>query len=139
MFKKIVVAYDGSDHSKAALEQAVALAVAFDSIVWVVHVYPRAFDLLSYSELERLVAQREAKGQDVLREARQHYSTQSLDVREELLEGPEAEAILSVADTRDADLIIMGTRGFSALQGLLLGSVSQKVLHHARCPVMVVR
>ena len=72
-------------------------------------------------------------------EARKRLGNVSIDVHEELLEGPEAEAILAVAETRQADLIIMGTRGLSSLQGLLLGSVAHKVIHHASCPVMVAR
>ena len=56
----------------------------------------------------------------------------------ELLEGPEAEAILKAAEDLHADLILMGTRGFGAVKGLLIGSVSRKVIHYASCPVMVV-
>jgi nucleotide-binding universal stress UspA family protein len=62
-----------------------------------------------------------------------------LGVREKLLEGREAEAILAVASTRQNGLMIIGTRGFSALQGMLLGSVNQKVIHHVECPVMMIR
>jgi nucleotide-binding universal stress UspA family protein len=47
--------------------------------------------------------------------------------------------ILTVAETRQVDLIVMGARGLNPLQTLLLGSVSQAVIHHARCPVTVVR
>jgi nucleotide-binding universal stress UspA family protein len=61
-----------------------------------------------------------------------------LKFQTELLEGPVAEAIMNVAETRDADLIVLGARGMSSLEGLLLGSVSQKVIHHTTCPVLVV-
>ncbi len=57
----------------------------------------------------------------------------------ELLEGPVAEAILGVIDAREIDLVIMGTRGLSRLQGLVVGSQSQNVIQHASCPVMLVR
>ena len=56
---------------------------------------------------------------------------------EELHEGPEAESILKVAESRKADLIVMGTRGLGMLKSYLVGSVSRKVIHHASCPVMV--
>ena len=57
----------------------------------------------------------------------------------EMIEGDPAETILEVARTRDSDLIVMGARGMGRLQGLLLGSTSQKVLSLAPCPVLIVR
>ena len=61
------------------------------------------------------------------------------ELQTQIIEGPPAEAILSVADTRNNDLIIMGTRGLGKIAGLLIGSQSQKVISHAKCPVMLVR
>lgn len=139
MFKKIILAYDGSEHSQRALKYAVALARQFESTLWIVHVFPKTLELLSRDEYQSHISEREATGQEMLDEARAQIDDSSLDVREELLEGPEAEAILMAAETRQADVIVMGTRGFSALQGLLLGSVSQKVIHHAQCAVLVTR
>jgi nucleotide-binding universal stress UspA family protein len=52
--------------------------------------------------------------------------------------GSEAEAILMVAEKQQADLIVIGTRGFGAVKGLLVGSMSRKVIHLSTCPVMVV-
>lgn len=138
MFKKIIVAIDGSDHSHRAIDYAKGLAEQFGSGLWLVHVFPHTSDLLGYDEYEKLIGRRENKGQTILDKARQELGDTKIDVHEELLEGPEAEAILSVADARQADLIVMGTRGRSSLQGLLLGSVSQKVIHLAKCPVLVV-
>jgi len=61
-----------------------------------------------------------------------------LDVHEELLFGPPAAEILSVADVRGCDLIVMGARGQGGLRSLLFGSQTQKVLGQAHCPVLVV-
>lgn len=139
MFSKIVVAFDGSEHSRRALARAAELARCFGSTLWLVHVYPRTSDWLGYEEHAKWVARREAEGQEILAQAHALLNGENLDVRDELLEEPVAEAILSVAETRQASLIVMGSRGFSSLQGLLLGSVSQKVIQVAACPVMVVR
>ncbi len=62
-----------------------------------------------------------------------------IDVEPEVLEGPGPKAILNVAETRDADLIVVGSRGLGAVRGLLLGSVSERVIRLAKCPVLVVR
>lgn len=58
------------------------------------------------------------------------------EVERVLVEGPAGDGILSQA--RDAELIVVGSRGFGAMKGLVLGSVSQRVLHGARCPVVVI-
>ncbi len=139
MFKRIVVPIDGSEHSYRALANAKELARCFGATLWLVHAFPQTSDLLGYNEYEKLVAQRESTGQTVLDEAHQKLGESGLDVRNELLEEPAAEAILNVANVREADLIVMGTRGLGTLQGLLLGSVSHKVIQHAKCPVMVIR
>lgn len=137
MFKRIIAAIDGSEHSYHALQYAKELAECFGADLYLVHVFPHTSDLLGYDEYEKLVARRENAGQEILQDARQKLGETSITVHEELLEGPEAEAILAVAETRQVDLIVMGTRGLSTLQGLLLGSVSHKVMRHATCPVML--
>lgn len=135
MFKRIVVPVDGSEHSRRALAYAKEMAEKFDGMIWLVHAFPQTSDMLGYVEYEKLIARREAAGQKILDQARVQLGDK-LDVRQELLEEPAAEAILSVAETRQAELIIIGTRGLGALQGLLLGSVSHKVMQHAACPVL---
>jgi nucleotide-binding universal stress UspA family protein len=139
MFTHIIVAVDGSEHSDKALAYAKVLAECFGAMLRLVHAFPQTSDLLGYEEYEKLVSRRELAGQDVLDDARRKLGQTNLDVHEELLEGPPAEAILAVAETRQADLIIMGTRGLGALSGLLMGSVSHKVMQHATCPVFLVR
>jgi len=53
--------------------------------------------------------------------------------------GDPAAEIIEIADKEKADLIIIGSRGLGAIKGVVLGSVSQKVTHHAACPVMIVK
>jgi nucleotide-binding universal stress UspA family protein len=137
MFKNILLAFDGSDCSKKALEYGRNLAEQYGATLWLIHVFPHTSDLLGYEDFEKLFAKRKSAGQAVLDDALQKLDKSKLKVRTELAEGPEAESILNAAENLQADLIVMGTRGLGAVRGLLIGSVSRKVIHLAACPVMV--
>jgi nucleotide-binding universal stress UspA family protein len=138
MFNNIVLALDGSEYSNKALTCAKSMAERFEATLWVVHVFRNPSDFLGYTDYEKLYARRKGAAQTVLDEARQKFGTTTFIVNEELHEGLEAESILKVAESRKADLIVMGTRGLGAVKGFLVGSVSRKVIHYASCPVMVV-
>lgn len=139
MFKRILAAFDGSKHSAAALRYAIGMAASFGADVHVVHAYPQTSDMLGYSDFERLVSRRKAAGEEVLEAARDLIGDSPVKVTEDLLEGPEAEAILSVVRIQKIDLIVMGTRGLGTIEGMVFGSVSRKIAHQARCPIMLVR
>ncbi|MEE9536080.1 MAG: universal stress protein [Desulfobacterales bacterium] len=138
MFKNIVLAFDGSEYSHKALRCAKSLAERFEANLWLVHVFSNPSDLLGYTDYEKLFAKRKSAAQAVLDDARQKLGSTSFTVQDELREGSESESILKVAKNREADLIVMGTRGLGAVKGFLVGSVSRKVIHYAACPVMVV-
>jgi nucleotide-binding universal stress UspA family protein len=138
VLKNILLAFDGSEYSNRALQYAKTLAERFEATLWLVHIFTHTSDLLGYEDYEKFYSKRKAGGQALLDEALQELSNTTLDVREELQEGPEAESILNIAKNCQADLIVMGTRGLGTLKGLLVGSVSRKVIHHSSCPVMVV-
>jgi len=138
MFNRIIVAIDGSEHSNRAVSCARELAELFGASLWLVHAYPQTSDLRSYEQFGKLIARRKRAGQSILDEARKTLDEINCEINEELLEGPEAEAILSVAEIQKIGLILMGTRGLGSLEGILMGSVSRKVTHHASCPVMLV-
>jgi nucleotide-binding universal stress UspA family protein len=139
MFKLIVLALDGSKQSLTALTYAIGLAESCGAELIIVHAYAHTSDLRDKEEYKKRVAQRKRAGQKILDDARGKFTNARIVIEENLLEGPAAEAILTVAQTRGADLIIIGTRGMGSLEGLLLGSVSTKVTHEAPCTVMVVR
>ncbi len=139
MFETIVVALDGSERSFYAFKYAQSLAQKYFSRLIVVHAYPPTSDLHAYEGYEKLVSTRKIAGEKILGAARKLISQSTIEMETELLEGPPADAILSVAETRKADLIVLGTRGMGTIKGLLFGSVATKVSHHAACPVLVVR
>lgn len=139
MFKKILLAVDGSAHSDLAADYAAGLAAAFQAALLVVHAYPQTSDLLGYDDFERLVARRKSTGQTVLDHVRERLGKHGVTLQEDLLEGPEAEAILAAAAAQKVDLVVMGTRGRGTIEGMLFGSVSRKVSQHAHCPVLLIR
>jgi len=139
MFHKILLAVDGSVHSDLAADYAGKLATVFKAVLLIVHAYPQTSDLLGYDDFEKLVARRKSTGQIVLKNVRERLASSSVTVHEDLLEGPEAEAILAAATAQQVDLVVMGTRGLSTIEGMLFGSISRKVAHHAHCPVLLIR
>jgi nucleotide-binding universal stress UspA family protein len=139
MFKTIIVALDGSENSVRALKHAQWIGSNCQAKLILVHAYPRTSDLRDYEGYDKLVSQRKNAGREILEAAHAMIADTAIDVEDDLLEGPAAEAILSVAKIRTADLIVLGTRGMGSLKGLLVGSVSNKVTHHATCTVMIVR
>ena len=138
MFKKILLATDGSPHAEEALKYARGLALRDDAQVIVVHAVPPAAAYLGEPERQALVSRNVAEGERVAGHAAESLRKAGLDVVVEVLEGPPADAILRVADVRPPDLIVMGSRGHGELASLLLGSVSHRVLAHTHVPVMIV-
>jgi nucleotide-binding universal stress UspA family protein len=139
MFKKILLATDGSPDAQQALTYARDLALRDGATVVVVHAFEPVPTYLGEPVEGRVLARHISAGEEVAGEAAGKLREAGVEVIIEVLEGPPADAILSVADIRECDLIVMGSRGYGALASLLLGSVSHRVLAHAREPVMVVR
>jgi len=139
MFKKILLATDGSPHAEEALEYARDLALRDDAQVIVVHAVPPVPAYLGEPEWQELASRNVAEGEQVAGHAAENLRKAGVDVIVEVLEGPPADAILRVADVRQPDLIVMGSRGHGEVASLLLGSVSHRVLAHTHVPVMIVR
>lgn len=139
MFGKILLAIDGSPDARQALAYARDLALRDGAQVIVVHAFEPVPIYLGDPWRDRLAARHVSAGHEVADSAAQSLKEAGVDVIVEVLEGPPADAILKVADVRECDLIVMGSRGYGTLASLLLGSVSHRVLAHARAPVMVVK
>lgn len=139
MFKNILLAVDGSEHGKKAAEIAGGLARQMKSELWVVVAYDPIPPYIGQPNFQHEMNARLSHSDAILAEAMALVGELDDRVHKQILEGPPAEAILAVAETRQVDLIVMGTRGLGRLAGLLLGSQSQKVAAHASCPVMLVR
>ena len=123
MFDSIVVGTDGSDTANEAVRQAVELAKAVGAELLVVSAFVRASE-----EVAALLS----GAADTAREA-------GVPVQTFPRPGDPADAILDVAEERDADLIVVGNKGMTGAKRFLLGSVPNRVSHHAPCSVLIIR
>jgi len=145
MFGSIVVGTDGSPTADEAVRQATELARATGSTVDLVSAYePVASTRLreeqsqAPKDLEWMVNPRE----DVdatLRDAADTVREAGIEVQTFGREGDPADAILDVAEERKAGLIVVGNKGMTGAKRFLLGSVPNKVSHHAPCSVLIIR
>ena len=138
MFSRILVAIDGSESAKKAFEESIYLAQKCNSGLDLVHVVQCDLGGDSATTFE-LIDELKAKAKKMLDEYKIQAAENKVQIEIMVIQGDPAQVIIDLAKTKRHDLIIMGTRGRSTFQELLIGSVSQKVMHHATCPVMVVR
>jgi nucleotide-binding universal stress UspA family protein len=140
MFERILLAVDGSEHSMHAAKEAGDLARSMKSdTVRIVVAFENIPDYLGEPNRQQVIDARMDQANTILRKAREAVGQIPGEVRVELIEGSPAEAIISVAKTHDSTVIVMGSRGLSAIAGMVLGSTSHKVVSHAPCPVLIVR
>jgi nucleotide-binding universal stress UspA family protein len=145
LFRSIVVGTDGSDTAKQAVREAIELARDVRARVDLVSAYePVASSRLRVErrevpeDVQWMVNPRE----DVnvtLEEAANEVREAGVEVQTFAREGDPADAILDVAEERDSDLIVVGNKGMTGAKRFLLGSVPNKVSHHAPCSVLIVR
>lgn len=137
----MLIASDGSSPARDAVTFGLELAAEQGAEVCVVHVVP-AVHVLPTTGFGVLAAQpRPPSAHDrlALEEATALASDAGVAASTELLTGNPVDEIVAFADSMDADMIVVGSRGHGAVASALLGSVSQGVLHEARRPVLVVR
>lgn len=137
MFRKILVAIDGSRHASDALTIAVDFAKRYGASLVLLHAFPHVSDLLGTPQYEHLLEARSVIGRALL-ESAQAQVGDTVPLETQLIEGPPASAILRVAAEDGCDMIVLGSRGRGQVAGLLLGSVSNTVAQRAQCPVLIV-
>lgn len=140
---RIVVGVDGSPESKAALNWALNEARHCHAAVEAVHAWQYPAVAFSHfgGEALPLIAPGdvETAAHGLLRKTVEEISGADCDVAvtPKLARGHPAEVLLALSE--DADMLVVGSRGHGGFKGMLLGSVSNHVIHHAHCPVVVVR
>ena len=153
MYKKILVAFDGSEASKHALDQAVSIADMMQAEVHIISVVPRvmmpvfpdegfgaapvtaAQDMSDYQERMKTVYGKslEEAEQDI----KNHYPKLVLETK--LMEGRPSATIVDEAENNDMDLIVIGSRGLGGITGWILGSTSRNIVENCTKPILVVK
>ncbi len=145
MFERILVGTDGSDTASEAVRQAIELAKATGAKLGIVSAYepvPAGRLREEQQELPADVAYGVGPREDVnviLEAAAGDASRAGVEAETYPREGDPADAILDVAEETGADLIVVGNKGMTGAKRFLLGSVPNKVSHHAPCGVLIVR
>jgi nucleotide-binding universal stress UspA family protein len=145
MFASIVVGTDGSETAREAVSQAVALARLLGARLDIVSAYEpvpagrlREEAQQVPEDLQWIVNPREDVAA-TLRAAAEESQAAGVPTETYARQGDPADAILDVAEERGADLIVVGNKGMTGAKRFLLGSVPNKISHHAPCSVLIIR
>jgi nucleotide-binding universal stress UspA family protein len=155
VFERILVGLDGSEHSLKALETAIQIAKGFSGKLTLIYVYsvavtpimvpepstlsPTGIPAITAEEVARVADAVRGAGRQVLAEGEQKVKAEKVQVETMLIEGHAVQEIVRVAKEGKFDMIVIGAKGISKIRELLLGSVTDGVIHHAACPVLVVK
>ena len=144
MFSRILVAVDGSSFAERALAYAVDLSKKYEAKLVIVHVVLRRFYAVTPSEAGVLattvfVKEMESEGKKITAKAEEVVKAAGIEYECKLVQGVPADEIVKLAKAENIDLIVMGSRGLTEVRAFLLGSVSDKVTHHAKCPTLVIK
>ena len=137
--ERVLIPVDGSDSSKNAAKYAAHLVNARNPKLYLLNVWEPVNMTIGGEVAEKLREEEQAKSMALLEEYKKLLEPCGLDV--ELIErsGRPDYVILNVQDELDCDLIVIGSRGLSVLENVIMGSVVTRVLEGATCPVLVTR
>jgi nucleotide-binding universal stress UspA family protein len=142
MFKKIVCPIDFSEYSSEIVAYAVSIAKKFDAELHLFHVIPNLNYFTPYESFltpENLVAIEKNIGTEVDRDFGKIMEKIDIPVKKIIKTGVTFVEIIDYVKTEGIDLIVMGTHGRSGIEHILIGSVAEKVVRKAPCPVLTIR
>lgn len=140
MYTKILLATDGSENAKRAANEAAGLARELSShviLVYIINNPPSQSRMVKANFDVHSLLEEDAKSE--IKHTINIFEKDGLAYTLKVAIGDPAAEIIEIAEKERADLIVIGSRGLGAIKGVFLGSVSQKVTHHAKCPVMIVK
>ncbi|MGG1215376.1 universal stress protein [Micromonospora provocatoris] len=139
MYRHILLASDGSENAVRAAKEAVKVAACHESalidVVYVADFERSKSDVLHASSSEALDLERRKKNSKVL----QFLNESKVNYKITILRGRPGPEIVKYANEQKVDLVVIGSRGLNALQEMVLGSVSHKVMKRVNCPALIVK
>jgi len=143
---KVLLAVDGSENSMRAAKQALELAGLNPSVqVTALYVGPSCYDLFpepgicAWIQQKELDKEIETRAQAALDKVKEMFQQAGFSLETAVERGDIGRAICRLAEEGKFDLVVLGSRGYGELANIFIGSVSHKVLHLCRCPVMIVK
>jgi nucleotide-binding universal stress UspA family protein len=139
MYKNILLASDGSENAVRAAREAVKIASyneeAIINVVFVIEMEKSKYDVLHSNSNEEIDIERRKKNSKVL----QFLNAANVNYKTTLLRGQPGPEIVKYAKEQKAEIVVIGSRGLNALQEMVLGSVSHKVMKRVHCPALIVK
>jgi len=141
LYKKILIATDGSEYTKNSIDYGIDLAKNTQAKLHVIYV----IDTAAFASIpmdaawESMYELLKQEGDEATRYVAEKAEAEGLEVEKLTVEGHPAEEIIKYAEKNSMNLIVMGTLGKSGLDRFLLGSVAEKVVRASKIPVLVVR
>ncbi|MGA7622947.1 MAG: universal stress protein [Candidatus Acidiferrales bacterium] len=137
-FKRILIGFDGSSQSEKATEIGLSLAQSLDSKVLLFAV-ARPPEPATIVEVSAMLDDAREHFEEKFKKVAQRAEDLEVELETDIAVGHPVEQIVHRAEADRVDLIILGRRGMSRFEKMIVGSTSEKVLRYAHCPVMVVR
>ncbi|HJH32772.1 MAG TPA: universal stress protein [Methanosarcinaceae archaeon] len=141
LYRKILIATDGSEPNKKAVLYGIELARLSDAKLYIVYVVDTAAfaSIPMDSGWEIMYELLQKEGTEAIQQIVDDAKVSGIGVESSLLEGHPSQEIIEFTQDNDIDLIVLGTLGKSGLNRFLLGSVAEKITRNSRIPVLVVR
>ncbi|KDR96267.1 Nucleotide-binding universal stress protein, UspA family [Peptoclostridium litorale DSM 5388] len=140
--KKILLPVDGSEFCTKAYDMAKDFAKKFGAEIAVIHVeniessFSYAYTTTNFQSIDAYIKE---KSEEIIEKAKKHFEGEDFKVTFETTTGDPASEIIDYAEKENCDLILICTHGMSTTRRFLIGSVANKVVHHATVPVFVIR
>ena len=148
MLSKILVGFDDSPSAQKALDMALGLAKNNESSVTLMYVVERPIYLArggylgnetGFQALEKVAEEVAIRGIEMLRMKKEEVEKKGVKIEIKLVEGNPGDELIKESGTGAYNVVVVGTRGMGRLKSLLLGSVSNKVVHYSKVPVLLSR
>ncbi|HKN18318.1 MAG TPA: universal stress protein [Dissulfurispiraceae bacterium] len=138
-YASILVSFDGSEFSKKALIRACELAKIDGSEIRVFYVIPRYEEMIEFISSSSIKENLRRDAENIVEKTKTIAAEQGVKIQTEVAEGDEAEKIIEKAKELKSDLIVMGTHGWKSINRAIIGSITERVIIDAPCPVLIVK